>query len=255
MWNIDGEWFPVCSQLYNSSQTVSVCRGLTYMKAKRETGAILQSNKGYASYDFPSKRYVVEKQCHRDVVVHLTCESLVCGITPSTNQWRNDVQKNARIVGGEDALPGQWPWHVGLYRDGHYACGATLLDKEWLISAAHCFYPHMYRYWAARLGSWRLSSMPPQQELIKITHAVIYDGYDHFGSSDGDIVMLKLERPANLSTWVRPVCLPSDDHLPGSLDQEQCKAVGWGLRAEDGSKADVLQEVDVPVLTNIDCNR
>ncbi|GAU92925.1 hypothetical protein RvY_04939-2 [Ramazzottius varieornatus] len=254
MWNIDGEWYPVCSSLYNSSQTVTVCRGLTYTKARRETGVLLQTIRGYATYDFPTKRYVVRKHCHRDVVVHLACENLICGITPSTNQWRNEVQKTARIVGGEDALPGQWPWHVGLYRDGHYACGATLLDKEWLISAAHCFFPHMYRYWAARMGSWRLSSMPPQQELIKITHAVIYDGYDHFGSSDGDIALLRLERPANLSTWVRPVCLPTDDHMPGSVSEEQCKAVGWGLRAEDGSKADVLQEVDVPVLTNSDCN-
>lgn len=163
--------------------------------------------------------------------------------------------KSARIVGGEDALPGQWPWHVALYRDGLYACGATLLDRQWLISAAHCFFPHMYRYWSARLGSWRLSSMPPQQQLIRITQAVIYDGYDHFGSSDGDIALLRLERPVELSNWVRPVCLPVDDHVPGSLPGEACKAIGWGLRAEDGSKADILQEVDVPVLNNTDCNR
>ncbi|OQV25002.1 Enteropeptidase [Hypsibius exemplaris] len=254
MWNIEGEWYPVCSQLYNSTQTASVCRGMTYVKAKRESGIILQTTKGYAHYDFLTKRYVLRKQCHRDVVVHLACEGLVCGITPSTNHWRNEVRQSARIVGGEDALPGQWPWHVALYRDGLYACGATLLDKQWLISAAHCFFPHMYRFWAARLGSWRLSSMPPQQQIIKISQAVIYDGYDHFGSSDGDIALLRLERPVELSNWVRPVCLPLDDHVPGSLPGEACKAIGWGLRAEDGSKADILQEVDVPVLNNTDCN-
>lgn len=98
MWNIEGEWYPVCSQLYNSTQTTSVCRGLTYVKAKRETGMVLLTSKGYAHYDFLTKRYVLRKQCHRDVVVHLACEGLVCGITPTTNQWRNEVRKLIGLV-------------------------------------------------------------------------------------------------------------------------------------------------------------
>ena len=49
----------------------------------------------------------------------------------------------AEIVGGKDA-PSPIPWQVsvqsGDYQSGYFHfCGATILDKFTLISAAHCF--------------------------------------------------------------------------------------------------------------------
>jgi hypothetical protein len=48
-----------------------------------------------------------------------------------------------RIVGGSNALPGEWPWQAALYRDGEYQCGATLISSRWLLSAGHCFYQYV----------------------------------------------------------------------------------------------------------------
>ena len=45
---------------------------------------------------------------------------------------------NTRIVGGEDAPTGSWPWMAKI-ETAIYHCGGSVINKEWVLSAAHCF--------------------------------------------------------------------------------------------------------------------
>lgn len=47
---------------------------------------------------------------------------------------------SSRIVGGRVTSIQNWPWQVGLQspRNGAIFCGASLINKEWVITAAHC---------------------------------------------------------------------------------------------------------------------
>ena len=56
--------------------------------------------------------------------------------------------RSGRIVGGNIAQFGEWPWQVSLmrYKEGKFKnsgvfehkCGAVLLSDQWVVTAAHC---------------------------------------------------------------------------------------------------------------------
>ena len=45
------------------------------------------------------------------------------------------------IVGGEQALPGEFPWTVRFLSHDDYgaqSCGGSLIHPEWVLTAGHC---------------------------------------------------------------------------------------------------------------------
>ena len=45
---------------------------------------------------------------------------------------------SARVVNGENAAPHSWPWQISLRVNGRHICGGSLIDREWVVTAAHC---------------------------------------------------------------------------------------------------------------------
>lgn len=46
--------------------------------------------------------------------------------------------RNHRIVGGKVANAHEYPWLAGLYRQGKIYCGASIISRNYLLTAAHC---------------------------------------------------------------------------------------------------------------------
>lgn len=57
------------------------------------------------------------------------CSCAVCGIAPL----------NTKIVGGEDAAPGSWPWQASIHQGSSHICGGSLINNQYVLTAAHCF--------------------------------------------------------------------------------------------------------------------
>jgi hypothetical protein len=43
------------------------------------------------------------------------------------------------IVNGKEAAKGAYPWIALLQKEGQPFCAGTIINKEWVVSAAHCF--------------------------------------------------------------------------------------------------------------------
>ena len=45
----------------------------------------------------------------------------------------------SRIIKGEAAQRGAWPWQIAIYKKNFFHCGGTIISPIWAVSAAHCF--------------------------------------------------------------------------------------------------------------------
>lgn len=42
------------------------------------------------------------------------------------------------LINGDVAEPGAWPWHIQLLKDGFIQCGGSIINNNWILTAAHC---------------------------------------------------------------------------------------------------------------------
>ncbi|XP_067848318.1 suppressor of tumorigenicity 14 protein homolog [Heptranchias perlo] len=173
-----------------------------------------------------------------------------CGISPT---------KKTKIVGGEDAKNGKWPWQVSLQMGmyGHI-CGASIVSNRWLVSAGHCFQDSdSIRYstssaWTAYLGLRLMNRMNSRIVTRSIKRIVTHPKYDEY-TSDYDIALLELKTPVFFSNSIQPICLPTTTHIFSST--ANCYVTGWGVLGEDGELATVLQEASVKIIPLNICNK
>lgn len=48
-------------------------------------------------------------------------------------------REDGRIIGGQDCQPNSRPYMASL-NYGYHFCGGVLINREWVLSVAHCWY-------------------------------------------------------------------------------------------------------------------
>jgi uncharacterized repeat protein (TIGR01451 family) len=172
------------------------------------------------------------------------------------------------IVGGEEAVPGAWPWQAALVHsdavnmyDGQF-CGAVLVDEWWVLTAAHCVTGRKHTDIDIVLGAHNLFKPEPNVQRISSLNFIVHPDYSA-ATNDSDIALIQLATPATLTAGangglpVQSISLVVPD--VGTLEGEFSTVTGWGNRSAQPTPGgfdypETLHQVELPILSNEACN-
>ncbi|XP_036055572.1 granzyme B-like [Onychomys torridus] len=157
--------------------------------------------------------------------------------------------KAGEIIGGHEAKPHSRPYMAYLkIEDGDIVktCGGSLIREDFVLTAAHCKGSKIN----VTLGAHNIKEQEETQQIIPVARIIPHPAYNDQKYLN-DVMLLKLQRKAKRTKAVRPLNLPRRkvDVKPGDV----CSVAGWGKIAPGGKFSDTLQEVELEIQKDQEC--
>lgn len=153
-----------------------------------------------------------------------------------------------KIIEGHEAKPHSRPYMAYLHikDEKEYMCGGVLVRKNFVLTAAHC----NGRLINVTLGAHNIKKQEKTQQVILVKRAISHPDYNYKNFSN-DIMLLQLDRNIKQTGAVKPLQLPRGRNRlrPG----QKCIVAGWGKVSRWGTYSDTLQEVQLTLQNDWEC--
>jgi len=156
-----------------------------------------------------------------------------------------------RIIGGQQAARGQFPYQAQIQYLSSHQCGAAIINEHWLVTAGHCVtgLAISYTVVANQYDILSAEGMERRQTAQRIVRHTNYSG-DPIAY---DIALVRVANPLYTpgENVVTPIALPRQNQE--SIVGQDATVSGWGVTAEGGIIPRYLRFVEVPIVADSEC--
>jgi len=100
---------------------------------------------------------------------------------PPITSDSTDTPFETRVVGGQPATTGQFPFIVSLQlvnrRQSQHFCAASILNDLWILSAAHCADGISKSRIIVKAGKKDLKTKEATEQIVKVSKVYIHEKY------------------------------------------------------------------------------
>ncbi|KAH8384703.1 hypothetical protein KR093_005654, partial [Drosophila rubida] len=164
---------------------------------------------------------------------------------------------NGRIVGGHETNVAVYPHQISLRRKSliypqnqfTHSCGGSIIcEGKVVVTAAHCIIGTVASQFKVVAGTSRRNG--GDGVIVSVSEIIMHEKYNP-DTYDHDIALLVLSSPLPVNNFtIKAIKLASEDVEAGSIST----VTGWGTTSSGGKASDQLLAVDVPIVSNKECN-
>lgn len=155
--------------------------------------------------------------------------------------------QNKRIVNGEIAERGQFPYAVGIFTPTGI-CGGSLVSANYVLTAAQCI--HGLQQVTVVLGSTRMFDLTDEDQIrMDSTVLKVHPGYE-IAAGIFDVGLIQLPQAV---PQLRPIRLPNLRQADATFNGQQATIVGWGSTSNNGPQSSDLRFTRTQVISVTSC--
>jgi len=162
------------------------------------------------------------------------------------------VADKQRVIGGDVASDGMWPWQLSHRNVGSHTCGASLIRPTWALSAAHCVGGNINGY--VMIAGTNQRSCPGNAcEQRQVNLVVRHANFQNVGllGFPNDISVIRWANPiTDQPGKIQLATMATENNQVGRL----CYISGWGRMSANGALPENLQQAKIDLLTTSECS-
>lgn len=147
------------------------------------------------------------------------------------------------------------PYQVSLHRNGTHNCGGSIINNRFVLTAAHCVTGFPLSQLTVNAGITSQNNPENTRQQFTVLRTIVHPQYRKGAGTtppNFDYALIEINGLFTFNNVVKPIELISPGTISAEAVNNIARVSGWGWTTanDPNSRADQLQAVGVPVISN-----